>query len=95
MTLASLWRDELPSRVRSCQYFLPLISERYWESQYCVEEYEIARVQAELGQVKIIPYYLDRSTRINVPEQGRDLSDLTIREQARLITADLDALLTA
>lgn len=95
VTLASLWRDELPSRVRSCRYFLPLISERYWESQYCVEEYEIARVQAELGQVKIIPYYLDRSTRINIPEQGRDLSDLTIREQARLITADLDALLTA
>lgn len=95
VTLASLWRNELPDRVRACQYFLPLISTHYWESQFCVEEYEIARAQAQLGLIKIIPYYLDKSTPINIPEQGRDLSDLEPREQARRITADLDALLTA
>jgi hypothetical protein len=93
--LAALWRDELPKRVQESDYFLPLITDHYWQSQFCVEEYEIARERAREGKMIIIPYFLGQAASTNIPEQGRDLSGLSPREQVRRITSDLDAMLIA
>lgn len=93
--LATLWREELPRRVRECRYFVPLITESYWQSHFCVEEYEIAREQAKEEKIIIVPYFLDKSTSIDIPEQGRYLNGSTVRDQVRQIIKDLDAMLAA
>src|SRR6202035_5669397 len=81
LRLATLWQEELPKRVRESRYFVPLITEHYWQSPFCVEEYEIAREQAKEGKTIIVPYFLGKATSINIPEQGRDLSGLSVRDQ--------------
>jgi hypothetical protein len=93
MTLAALWRDELPRMIRESRYFLPLITEGYWNSEFCVEEYELARELAKQGKMTIVPYFLGGPASIDIPEQGRDLSGLAVRGRVRRIVADLDAML--
>ncbi len=92
--LAKQWVEELPERVRASQYFLPLITNNYFQSEYCVREYELARELADAGKIQIIPYFLDSSS-AHIPEQGRDVSELPISLQARTIARDLDDALTA
>ncbi|GAA1577950.1 hypothetical protein GCM10009789_34260 [Kribbella sancticallisti] len=92
--LARLWADELPERVRSSQYFVMLITEKYWSSKYCLNEYQLAQELAAEGKLKIIPYFLAHST-ADIPQQGRDLSELFPTEQARVIALDLDRMQTA
>ncbi len=92
--LAEQWAEELPRRIRNSQYFLPLITEQYWRSKFCFAEYELARERAATRQIKIIPYFLGSSL-TDIPEQGRDVSELPARGQARQIAADLDRMLIA
>lgn len=90
--LAKQWAEELPRRIHNSQYFLPLITEQYWLSEFCLAEYKLARERTTAGQIKIVPYFLDSSS-ADIPEQGRDVSDLSARGQARRIAADLDSML--
>jgi hypothetical protein len=92
---AALWNDQLPERMRASQYFLPLITENYWKSQFCQDEYRLARERSEQGAIKIVPYFLESSNSAEIPEQGRDLSGMPVRMQIRQIVADMDKKLTA
>jgi TIR domain-containing protein len=94
--LTGFWDSELPEKIRSSQYFLPLLTAGYWESEYCRDEYELARKQADAGLLKIIPYFLSAAQSVKatvIPEQGRDLSDLTLRRQVSQIVTDIDSML--
>jgi hypothetical protein len=93
--LATLWNDELPERIRASQYFLPLVTGSYWKSQFCQEEYRLARERAEKGEMGIVPYFLESSNSTEIPEQGRDLSGMPVRRQIRQIVEDMDRKLTA
>jgi hypothetical protein len=93
--LAGLWNDELAARVKDSQYFLPLITESYWKSRFCRDEYQLARERAQQGRIKIVPYFLEGSSSAKIPEQGRDLSGMPIRLQIRRIVDDIDEKLTA
>jgi TIR domain-containing protein len=93
--LATAWREKLPERVRDCQYFLPLITARYWASEFCREEYDVARQQAAEGKLTIVPYFMTDSNSHDIPEQGRHLSELQARDQVHQIVADIDGMLTA
>lgn len=91
--LARLWANELPERVRSSQWFVMLITAQYWDSEYCLEEYRLAQELEADGKLKIIPYFLGHST-ADIPQQGRDLSERSPADQARIIAADLDRMQT-
>jgi len=93
--LAALWNDQLAERVRASQYFIPLITESYWKSQFCQDEYRLARERSEQGQLKIVPYFLESSNSAEIPEQGRDLSGMPVRMQIRQIVEDIDKKLAA
>jgi hypothetical protein len=93
--LAALWNDQLAERVRASQYFVPLITESYWKSQFCQDEYQLARERSEQGQLKIVPYFLESSNSAEIPEQGRDLSGMPVRMQIRQIVEDIDKKLAA
>lgn len=92
--LAKLWEKELPEMIRASRYFLPLITEGYFKSEYCIQEYQLARQLADIGKMQIIPYFLDSSTAY-IPDEGRDVSELSVPAQVRSITKDLDQKLTA
>lgn len=93
--LAARWEEKLPERINSSQYFVPLITEGYWHSEFCVREYSLARERADIGNLIIVPYFLTSSGSGDIPEQGRDLSGLAMREQVRRVVTDMDSKLTA
>jgi len=100
--LATDWRGRLPDMVRGSQFFVPLITSDYWASPICVEEYDIAMEQKEAGKIQIMPYFMAdvRPATVSgakpreVPAQGRDLRELTTRDQIQQIVEDVDGKMT-
>jgi nucleoside phosphorylase len=95
LTLGKDWHEELKERVRSSQLFVPLISEAYWESEWCKEEYEIARHLEGQGLLTMYPYFLDDSKQPQVPAHGRKLSHLSEEVGIKQIVDDVDGYLTS
>jgi nucleoside phosphorylase len=90
------WNHQLDRIIAASGIFLPLIDGSYWESPYCVQEYETAVRLAEAGRIKIIPCFLegfDRGPKIEY--QGRDLRDKAPESQVKLVVTDLDYSLVA
>ncbi|MGW2962922.1 TIR domain-containing protein [Streptomyces sp. NPDC001220] len=88
--LGADWRSQLYANVAACRVFLPLISQHYWESEYCREEYDIAeRLRAD-GRLVILPYFLGPGVARQVSFQGRAVGHLSQDEQVAVISRDVD-----
>lgn len=88
--LGADWRSQLYANVAACRLFLPLISQHYWASEYCREEYNIAeRLRAD-GRLVILPYFLGPGVARQVTFQGRAIGHLSQDEQVAVISDDVD-----
>ncbi|MFH8612953.1 TIR domain-containing protein [Streptomyces sp. NPDC018029] len=88
--LGADWHSQLSANVAACRVFVPLISQRYWDSKYCREEYRIAeRLRAD-GQLVILPYFLEAGVAGQVSFQGRSVDLLGRDEQVAVIGQDVD-----
>lgn len=85
----------LRDAVTSSAAFIPLISDSYWKSKWCVEEYELALRMRDAGRLTVIPYFLDAVDSHDVPIQGVTISEMNADEQASKIVSDVDDFLTA
>ncbi|NNN29804.1 TIR domain-containing protein [Streptomyces sp. S3(2020)] len=89
--LGADWRSQLYANVAACRVFLPLISQHYWASEYCKEEYNIAeRLRAD-GRLVILPYFLGPGAAKQVSFQGRSIGHLPQDEQVAVISRDVDS----
>ncbi|MFF6994814.1 toll/interleukin-1 receptor domain-containing protein [Streptomyces sp. NPDC008313] len=88
------WQDRLEQQLEASQVFVPLVSEAYWRSEWCRRELAAARRLSDEGRLVIIPYFLDGSSEELIPEQGADISDLTVDERVALILRDMDGWFT-
>lgn len=95
--LGKSWPDSLRARLQSTQLFVPLISESYWESKWCNEEYKTADQLRQKGVLTIIPYFLDdpKASDPLISSQGGKLAHLSPQEQITRIVGDLDRYLTS
>jgi nucleoside phosphorylase len=91
------WRNSLRARLQSTQLFVPLISQSYWESEWCDQEYKTAEDLRQRGVLTIIPYFLDDSNAPGplITSQGGKLAHLPLQEQITRIVRDLDQYLTS
>jgi hypothetical protein len=89
------WREALRQRLRSTQLFVPFISQAYWDSDWCSEEYQTAERMEREGLLTIVPYFLDAFEGPVVPAQGRRLTHLPLRQQIARIVRDMDDYLTS
>jgi nucleoside phosphorylase len=90
--LGKPWPDSLRARLQSTQLFVPLISESYWESKWCNEEYKTADRLHQKGVLTIIPYFLDdpKDSDPQISSQGGKLAHLPPQEQITRIVEELD-----
>jgi nucleoside phosphorylase len=94
--LGERWNLQLERMIAASGIFLPLIDGSYWESHYCVQEYETAVRLAEAGRIMIIPCLLDgfdKGPAINY--QGEDLCGESPQLRVDRVVAKLDNVLAA
>lgn len=89
------WRDQLTAQLRSTQLFVPLMSEAYWDSEWCKEEYKTARKLEASNMLTIYPYFLDDFDGPLVPAEGRKLSHMPSEQRIPQIVKDIDEYLTS
>ena len=89
------YAEPLRRLVTSSSLFVPLISESYWESQWCREEFELADRMREAGRLTIMPYFLDSVGAHGVSIQGETVAGLDAEDQVSTIVTGVDALLTS
>jgi hypothetical protein len=92
------WRDQLWDRIRSSRLFVPLLTEDYWRSSLCQEEYRLAEDLAHRGRLRIHPFLLDRRSATEsspaAARQGEWLVGLPPDEQLERIVRSIDRHLT-
>jgi TIR domain len=93
--LGADWRDSLRARLRSTELFVPLLSQAYWASDWCTEEYKTAERLEKRGRLTIVPYFLDDGEGPLVPAQGRRLSHLPFRQRIARVVQDIDEYLVS
>jgi nucleoside phosphorylase len=94
--LGERWNLQLERMIAASGIFLPLIDGSYWESLYCVQEYETAVRLAEAGRIIIIPCLLDGFDQGPAIEyQGEDLCGESPQSQVNRIVTKLDNVLAA
>lgn len=86
----SNWQVRLEQQLAASQVFVPLVSEAYWRSEWCMRELATARELSDQGRLTIIPYFLDGSSEQLIPEQGTDIADMTEAQQVSQIVGDMD-----
>jgi hypothetical protein len=74
---------------------VPLLSQAYWASDWCTEEYKTAERLEKQGRLTIVPYFLDDEEGPLVPAQRRRLSHLPFRQQIARVVQDLDEYLVS
>jgi nucleoside phosphorylase len=90
MPLGQPWKDRLLSQVAECQIFVPLISESYGHSDWCLQELNAGRALHEMGKLKVIPCFLDRTESTALDIQGITLEHLTRPEQVTTVVNHID-----
>jgi nucleoside phosphorylase len=94
--LGERWNLQLERLIASSGIFLPLIDGSYWESPYCMQEYEAAVRLADAGRIMIIPYLLDGFDKgPTVNYQGENLCGESPQSQVSRIVSKLDNVLAA
>jgi nucleoside phosphorylase len=94
--LGERWNLQIEQMIAASGIFLPLIDGSYWESPYCVQEYEAAVRLAEAGRIMIIPCLLDGFDKgPTVEYQGEDLCGVSPQSQITRIVTKLDNVLAA
>jgi hypothetical protein len=90
--LGAPWSERLRGHLQTSQLFVPLITNAYWDSDVCRQEYELAEQLSEAGRLKIFPYFLEdlRGTSPGVRLQGRTLHGLPLGQQLSEIVKDVD-----
>lgn len=83
------WRLQLAREIsHACGVFVMLVSRPYWDSDWCVQEFEAARSRHQRGEMVILPFKVgaaagdERLDRIQTP-------DLTQKRYARLSREEL------
>ncbi len=95
--MGTSWREQLWECIRSSRLFVPLITEEYWRSSLCQEEFRLAEELAEQGRLGIYPCLLDRRSAAGSPAgrlQGDWLTGLSPEEQLARIVSYIDSYLT-
>lgn len=84
----------LRNAVTSSSIFIPLLSEHYWRSPWCHEEFKLASLMGRAGRLTVVPYFLDATESPDVSMQGETIIELDTDERAAKIVSDVDDLLT-
>jgi len=87
------WQERVLPKVDESAVFVALLSERYWDSDWCRREFEYAEQRWAEGKLTFLPYFLDRSSAHPVAAQGAMLAHLAIGQQAAVIVGDVDRFL--
>jgi len=89
--LGTSWEARLLAKVRECRIFVPLISEAYWESDWCRRELQAARELQQQGRLTILSGLLE-DTRVGEPisDQGIWLGSESATAQAKRIVDAVD-----
>ena len=87
------WQDKVLPKVDESAVFVALLSERYWDSDWCRRESEYAEQRWTEGKLTFLPYFLDRSSSHPVAAQGAMLAHLAVGQQAAVIVGDVDRFL--
>jgi nucleoside phosphorylase len=89
------YAEPLRKLVTSSSLFIPLISQNYWQSAWCRDEYELATRMHEAQRLRIVPYFLDAVGAHDVTFQGETVAGLNMDEQASKIVTGIEKLVTA
>ena len=87
--LAVSWQKRLLAKVDESRIFVALISDEYLRSEWCTREMERAEELRRAGRLTMIPYFLDRTSGLNLPVQGAGLELLSTAERVQRIVGDL------
>jgi hypothetical protein len=87
------WEGKVLPKVAESTVFVALLSERYWDSDWCRREFDYAERLRLAGKLTLLPYFLDRSSSHPVAAQGTSLTHLAVSEQTAVISGDVDRLL--
>jgi hypothetical protein len=55
------WPPKIRRELQDCQVFVALISDGYWQSEWCREEMETALARRAKGMLAVLPYRVDQS----------------------------------
>jgi nucleoside phosphorylase len=97
IAIGSDWSARLREKLESSRLFVPLVTQAYWTSPWCRDEFEIASELRAQGQLQIYPYFLEDPSLCGGPlgyTQGALLDGLPRDEQLRRIVGDVDGFLT-
>ena len=73
------WPAKIKQELQDCQLFVALISNGYWDSEWCRREIRVALERRKKGTLRVLPYRVDRS---NVGFMGDvQVTDLVADEQ--------------
>jgi nucleoside phosphorylase len=84
------WKSVLPRKVAESSIFVPLISQAYWNSPYCREEFDTALELHRQGLLRIFPCFLESTDGPEIEVQGISLSDLDTPHRIERIISHLD-----
>lgn len=85
------WERQLWDRIEGSRLFVPLLSEEYWRSRLCREEYELAQSRG----LRICPCFLGGVDSVGLAArlQGEWLVGLTVEEQVAKMVRAIDGCL--
>jgi hypothetical protein len=84
------WKNELPRKVAESRVFVPLISQAYWKSDYCRQEFDTALELHRQRKLLMVPCFLGQSDGPEIEVHGISLVDLRDAERIERIVAYLD-----
>jgi TIR domain len=89
------WEDKVLPKVAESTVFVALLSERYWQSDWCKREFEYAEQLRGKDGLAMLPFFLDSSKSHHVPAQGTTVTHLPTDQQVAEIVKQVDDVLTA
>jgi TIR domain len=95
--MGTAWRDQLWECIRRSRLFVPLITDEYWRSPLCAEEFRLAEKLAAERSLTIYPCFLDGGSVTGSPAselQGVWLKGLSPEAQLGRILRSIDRYLT-
>jgi nucleoside phosphorylase len=89
------WHPQLRTRVEQASLFVALITKSYQDSEYCMEELDIALRRREEGLMTIIPYFLEAgaTVRDRTLPQGTTIATQPATSQVLTIVREIDEFL--
>jgi hypothetical protein len=88
------WEDKVLPKVAESTVFVALLSERYWQSDWCKREFEYANQLRVKDGLAMLSFFLDSSKAHHVSAQGTTVTNLSVDEQVAAIVKQVDDVLT-